>query len=71
MDDWDEANPVYTVPDGVTLAAGAQITRHTGNGSNTASDLYWGRDAPVWNNGGDTVTVRTATGETVVQYSYN
>jgi len=67
----DSADHVYTVPDGTTLAPGAQITLHTGSGSDTDTDLYWGASAPVWNNGGDTVTVRTADGTIVLQEEYN
>jgi len=67
----DAADHVYTVPDGTTLEPGAQITVHTGSGSDTATDLYWGASAPVWNNGGDTVTVRTDDETIVLQEEYN
>ncbi len=54
----DEVGKTYTFPSGFTLAAGAQVTLHTGTGSDTQTDLYWGRtDSAVWNNGGDTVYV--------------
>jgi micrococcal nuclease len=61
----DEADHVYRFPDGTTLAPGAMLTLHTGSGEDGDSDYYWGQSSPVWNNGGDTVTVRTALGETV------
>lgn len=67
----DDADHVYTVPDETTLDPGAQVTLHTGSGSDTATDLYWGASAPVWNNGGDTVTVRTDDGTIVLQEEYN
>jgi micrococcal nuclease len=61
----DEADHVYRFPDGTTLAPGATLTLYTGSGEDGDGDYYWGRSSPVWNNGGDTVTVRAASGETV------
>jgi endonuclease YncB( thermonuclease family) len=66
----DEAGWTYTVPGGVRLAGGATITLRTGSGTDTTTDLYWGRGAPVWNNGGDTITVEDDTGTTVLEYTY-
>jgi len=65
----DEAGKTYTFGD-VTLAPGETVTLHTGSGSDTASDVYWGRDGAVWNNGGDTVTVRDDSGSVVAERSY-
>jgi micrococcal nuclease len=65
----DEAGKTYTFGD-VTLAPGETVTLHTGSGSDTASDVYWGRDGAVWNNGGDTVTVRDDSGAVVAERSY-
>lgn len=62
----DEADHVYRFPDGTTLAPGASLTLHTGSGEDGDGDYYWGQSRPVWNNGGDTVTVSTSTGQTVV-----
>jgi competence protein ComEC len=67
----DEAGKTYTVPDGVTLAAGAQLTLHSGSGTDTETDRYWGQGSPVWNNGGDTITVTTADGEVVLEETYS
>ncbi|WP_423743739.1 DUF4350 domain-containing protein (plasmid) [Haladaptatus sp. SPP-AMP-3] len=54
----DEAAHTYAFPSGFTLDAGAQVTLHTGTGSDTSSDLYWGNTGTaIWNNGGDTVSV--------------
>jgi len=66
----DEANHEYTVPDGVTLRPGEQITLFTGSGSDTDDSLYWGSSRPIWNNDGDTVYVETANGTSVVEYEY-
>nr|WP_241966872.1 lamin tail domain-containing protein [Haloplanus aerogenes] len=66
----DAAGHTYTFPDGVTLPAGGQVTIHTGSGIDTDTDLYWGQGSAVWNNGGDTVTVRTADGTIVLEEEY-
>lgn len=66
----DAAGHTYTFPDGATLAAGATVTLHTGSGSDSSTDRYWGRTSAVWNNGGDTVTVRYANGSVVLERSY-
>ncbi|WP_373189178.1 lamin tail domain-containing protein [Halolamina sp.] len=66
----DEADKRYTFPDGTTLAAGETLTLHTGSGTDGDGDYYWSAGSPVWNNGGDTVTVRTASGELVAEKSY-
>lgn len=67
----DEADHTYTVPSGFTLAAGATVTLYTGSGQDTSSELYWGSDAAIWNNGGDTIYVRTEAGQQVISYSYS
>ncbi|SFR96739.1 competence protein ComEC [Halomicrobium zhouii] len=66
----DEADHTYTFPEGVTLDVGAQVTLRTGSGTDDDADLYWGADAPVWNNGGDTVVVQDDDGATVLEEEY-
>ena len=66
----DAADHTYTFPRGVTLGPGERVTLHTGAGSDGPSELYWGASEAVWNNDGDTMTVRNATGETVAERSY-
>ena len=66
----DEAGATYTFPDDFSLAAGESVSLHTGSGTNTATDLYWGFGSPIWNNGGDTVTVRNAQGDIVSEVTY-
>ena len=66
----DEAAKRYRFPQGFTLDAGAAVTLRTGSGTDTDSELYWGSGSPVWNNGGDTVTLSNAEGEHVLEVSY-
>lgn len=66
----DAAGATYTIPEGTVLEPGAQVTIHTGSGTDTETDLYWDRGQPVWNNGGDTVIVSTPGGEVVLEASY-
>lgn len=73
LTDWtiaDAAGHTYTFPDGFTLDQGAIVTVYTGRGSDSASELYWGRTTAVWNNDGDRVTIRNASGVIVVERSY-
>jgi competence protein ComEC len=67
----DEAGNTYSIPEGVTLDSGAEITLRTGSGEDTASELYWGSGSPVWNNAGDTVIVKNEAGTVVIEESYN
>jgi micrococcal nuclease len=66
----DAAGHTYRFPDGVTLAPGERVTLYTGGGTDSADDLYWGADGAVWNNDGDTVIVRDAEGDVVVEHEY-
>jgi competence protein ComEC len=55
---------VYTFPS-FTLAAGSTVTVHTGSGQNTGTDLFWGLGSSVWNNDGDTVTLKRPSGTVI------
>ncbi|PSP74334.1 ABC transporter [Halobacteriales archaeon QS_3_64_16] len=66
----DEANHVYEFPDGFELAPGQRVTIHTGEGSDSASDLYWGSGNPIWNNSGDTIVLRDREGTVRARRSY-
>ena len=59
----------YTFPV-FTLGAGATVRVWTKSGANTATDLYWGNGAPIWNNDHDTATLRNAANAVVDVYSY-
>lgn len=66
----DEAGHTYTFPSDASLSTGATVTLHTGSGSDTASDRYWGASSAIWNNGGDTVSVTDDSGTLVASKSY-
>ncbi|KAB1196304.1 MULTISPECIES: lamin tail domain-containing protein [Haloferax] len=66
----DAVGATYTFSEGTELAAGAKLTLYTGSGTDAADEVYWGRSSAVWNNGGDTVTVRNAAGDVVLSYTY-
>ncbi|WP_435362131.1 DUF4350 domain-containing protein [Haloarchaeobius sp. DFWS5] len=65
----DAAAHSYTVPS-FTLGAGDMVTIRTGSGTDSETDLYWGRGSSVWNNSGDTVIVSDSTGTEVVNRTY-
>ncbi|GAB7011264.1 lamin tail domain-containing protein [Halorubrum trueperi] len=67
----DEAGQRYTVPEGFELATGETVTLHTGSGTSTTTELYWGSGSPIWNNDGDTVIVSNANGERVLEEIYS
>jgi micrococcal nuclease len=66
----DAGGNTYTVPEGTTLAPGDRLTLYSGAGTANASALYWDHDGAVWNNAGDTVIVRNATGSVVLRHEY-
>ena len=65
----DEVDTVFTFPS-FTLNAGATVTIWIRSGTNTATDLYWGRDAATWNNGGDAATLKDASDMTIDTCAY-
>ncbi len=70
LDKWtleDRQNHTYTF-NNFTLNAGSSVKVHTGSGNDTATDLYWNRNTPVWNNEGDVATLKDASGKVVAKY---
>ncbi|MCU0492486.1 MAG: lamin tail domain-containing protein [Chloroflexaceae bacterium] len=63
------SNHVYTFP-AFTLAAGADVLLWTKSGENDATNLFWANRRPVWNNTGDTATLRDAAGNEISSYSF-
>jgi len=60
----DESRHVYRFGS-FTLGAGRTVVLRTGKGTNSATTRYWGMGWHVWNNTGDTASVRTSTGSAV------
>ncbi|WP_436927665.1 lamin tail domain-containing protein [Halosimplex amylolyticum] len=67
----DAADHTYTFPDGFTLDTDATVTLHTGSGTDSNTDLYWGSGSPIWNNDGDTVIVTNHEGDEVLREEYS
>jgi hypothetical protein len=65
----DEAGAIYTFPT-FTLAAGAEVRVWVKAGTDDGANLYWGRTQPVWNNTGDTATLRDTSGAEVSRFAY-
>ena len=70
MKDWrvnDQAHHTFEFPD-FTLPAGHTVKVWVGQGKNTDTDLYWGREAPVLNNDGDIAELSDANGILIDTY---
>ena len=66
----DQSGHRYEFPDRV-FQAGQVFKLHTGQGTDTQTDLYWGATgSAIWNNDGDTVKVVDPQGHVVTSYSY-
>lgn len=65
----DPAGHVYVFPD-ISVAANGNIWVHTGSGTRDTWNLYWGQGWYVWNNTGDTATVRNAGGTFIDHCTY-
>ena len=59
----DRANHVYKFGS-FTLKPGASVTLHTGKGTNTSTNRYWGQGWYVWNNTGDEAYLKNTGGTT-------
>jgi competence protein ComEC len=66
----DESGARYTFPSDTVLDPGDSLTVRTGDGTDTATELYWGAGRPVWNNDGDTVTLLRSDGGVVTEVRY-
>jgi len=53
-----------------TIKAHGYVKIHTGKGANTQTDRYWGHSWYVWNNTGDTATLRTQLGGVIDRCGY-
>ena len=70
----DDANHIYTFPN-FALGEEESVTLYTGDGINTETKLYWKSSGKacnaIWNNNVDTLYLRDAKGNLVLNYSYN
>ena len=55
---------VYTFPSFV-LGAGATVTVHSGDGTDTETDRYWSIGPSVWADDGDTATLKRPDGTVI------
>jgi hypothetical protein len=53
-----------------SLGAHSYVKIHTGKGSRTQADRYWGLSWYVWNNTGDTATLKDNNGHVIDRCSY-
>jgi hypothetical protein len=61
----DAARHVYTFGSVTIAANGGRVWLHTGKGTATSRNVYWGSGNYIWNNTGDTAELRKPTGTTV------
>ncbi len=63
----DEENNTYSFAEGFVLLPGDSVLVHTVQGNDTESDLYWGRDDFVWDDG-EVAILFDANGEMAARY---
>jgi Lamin Tail Domain len=66
----DTAGHVFTFGT-YRLLAHASVKIHTGKGSSTRANRYWGHSWYIWNNNGDRATLKNASGTVIVRCSYS
>jgi Lamin Tail Domain len=66
----DTARHVYTFGT-YTINPHAFVKIHTGKGDNTAANRYWGHSWYIWNNNGDTATLKNGGGAVMGRCSYS
>jgi hypothetical protein len=64
------AGHVYTFGS-YTLGAGKYVKIHTGKGTNTSTDRYWGAGWYIWNNDKDTAYLKGPKGGTIDTCTYD
>ena len=65
----DASKHVYKFPT-FRLGAGKSVKVHTGKGANTLGNLYWRSSSYIWNNTGDTATLKRSNGTVASRCSY-
>jgi hypothetical protein len=67
----DKAGHTYKFSSNFYLHAGYSVYIHTGKGTNTSSNRYWGLSWYIWNNTGDSAYVRNASGTLIDSCTYS
>lgn len=66
----DESGKTYAFNE-ITLSANTSLKVYTGCGTDTATELYWCyTSSAIWNNSGDTATLKDKQGAVIDSYSY-
>ncbi|MDR6324537.1 lamin tail domain-containing protein [Actinoplanes couchii] len=58
-----DKSATYTIGNVTIAGKGGKVYLHTGKGTSSQTHLYWGRGNYVWNNTGDTATLKTKAGK--------
>ncbi|GAA2526868.1 lamin tail domain-containing protein [Winogradskya humida] len=66
----DASNHVYKFGNVTIAGKGGRIWLHTGSGTNTVKNRYWGSGNYVWNNDGDKATLKNKSGKQLDTCSY-
>jgi len=66
----DAAAHCFSFPSGASVPGDGLIILYTGRGRGDGARFYMGSGAAVWNNDGDTATLRDGAGQTVVRHVY-
>ncbi len=66
----DNASHVYSFPDGFVINNVVYIFTNGKTENSNDTYLFWGRGDSVWNNEGDTATLRNNTGDVVNTFTY-
>ena len=67
----DTSGHAYTFRNYTLGGGGAKVKVHTGHGTNSATDRYWGQSGYIWNNDGDKATLKDAGGGVDDSCSYS
>ena len=66
----DDDDHFYFFPEGFILESETEVYVWTRSGTDTDTDLYWGRSDPVWGNDGDTAYLEDDEGTLVDAWSW-
>jgi hypothetical protein len=66
----DDSYHIYDFPSGFILPGGSIVRVWTKSGTDSGTDLYWGRSSAVWGNQGDTAFLRDRVGTLIDSVSW-